>query len=57
MSNNNLDRLDQRTVKTIVSAVYDDIVTQLLDVTKYPITVDTSDDNVVFNHQCYDKEE
>ena len=56
MSNNIVDRMNQRVVEAVNYTVYDETVTHLLDVTKCSITMDTSDNNVIFNHQCYDKD-
>ena len=55
MSNDIIERIDKRVVEGVNYTVYNEIVTQLLDVTKGPITMVTCDDNVIFNHQCYDK--
>ena len=54
MSNNIVDCMDQRAVEVVNYTVYDEIDTQFLDVTKCHITMDTSDNNAIFNHQCYD---
>ena len=53
---NDRNRLKNRVFPEIEYTVHDDIVTQLLAVTVCPITQESSDNNVIFHHQCYDKD-
>ena len=47
--------LEQRVIHDIDYIIHDNAVSQLLSVIECPIPRDTSDDNVVFNYQYYDK--
>ena len=49
------NRLRQRIFPEIDYTVYDDIITQLLVVTVCPITKEVSNNNIIFNNQCYDR--
>ena len=55
MTENNRDRLKQRVIADVDFTIHDEIVSQLLTVIECPILKDVSDDNVMFNHQCYDR--
>ena len=50
------NRLKNRVFPEIEYTLHDDIVTQLLAVTVCPITQESSDNCIIFNHQCYDKD-
>ena len=50
------NRLKNRVFPEIDYTLHDDIVTQLLAVTVCPITQECSDNNIIFHHQCYDKD-
>ena len=50
------NRLRQRIFPEIEYTVHDEIVSQLLQVIVCPITNKISDNNVIFHHQCYDKD-
>ena len=49
------NRLRKRIFPEIDYTFYDDIITQLLVVTVCPITKEVSNNNIIFNNQCYDR--
>ena len=53
---NDRNRLKNRVFPGIEYTLHDDIGTQLLAVTVCPITQESSDNNVIFHHQCYEKD-
>ena len=49
------NRLKQRLFEEIEYTIYDDVVTQLLNITICPILQESSDNNVFVHNQLYDK--
>ena len=49
-------RLDTRLVLEINFTVKDDAILALVDMAKCPIALDISNEMIIFNNQCYDRE-